>query len=391
MRTHTPTAHLATAIVTAAIVVATLTACTPAGPNPEPTAAGAPPTAPSPTAGSGLDSGSNPDAFAPLAPTGELETLITGLQSPWSIVPLATGSIFVSERNSGRIVELTPDGDLVVVGTVAGVAAGGEGGLLGLAARDTGTPYLYAYLTSDTDNRIVRMRLTGSPGQYTLGAADVLLAGIPKARTHNGGRLAFGPDGMLYATTGDAQQTSLSQDPNSLAGKILRLTPDGLVPPDNPIADSYVYSLGHRNSQGLAFDRSGQLWAAEFGQNTWDELNRIVPGGNYGWPVAEGSAGQSGFIDPEQQWATSEASPSGLGIVDDTLFMTGLRGQRLWGIDVASPDQGRPYFAGELGRIRDAVAAPDGRLLILTNNTDGRGDPRPGDDHLYAVTLAARD
>jgi glucose/arabinose dehydrogenase len=377
-------------LAVAAMLVATLTACTPAGPEPVPTAVGTPPSATSPSASPDRGAGSNPTALAPLAPTGEPEALITGLQSPWSIVPIATGSIFVSERDSGRIVELTPDGELVVVGTVAGVFAGGEGGLLGLAARDTGAPYLYAYFTSDTDNRIVRMRLTGSPGQYTLGAAEVLLAGIPKARTHNGGRLAFGPDGMLYATTGDAQQTGLAQDISSLAGKIVRLTPEGLVPADNPIAGSYVYSLGHRNSQGLAFDRSGQLWATEFGQNTWDELNRIVAGGNYGWPLAEGSTERSGFIDPEQQWATSDASPSGLGIVDDTLFMTGLRGQRLWSIDVADPGQSRPHFAGELGRIRDAVAAPDGRLLVLTNNTDGRGDPRLGDDHLYAVTLAPR-
>lgn len=351
--------------------------------DPEPIALGSIAPSPSPSA-------TTTPSTAPLAPTGELEALVTGLRAPWSIVPLPTGSVFLSERDSARILELSPEGALSVVGTVPGVVPGGEGGLLGLAALDTGTPYLYAYLTSSTDNRIVRMAVTGAPGAYALGDAEVVLAGIPKARTHNGGRLAVGPDGMLYATTGDAQQTGLAQDPGSLAGKVLRLAPDGTVPVDNPTPGSYVYSLGHRNPQGIAFDRTGQLWAAEFGQNTWDELNRIEAGANYGWPIVEGVAGRSGFTDPVQQWPTSEASPSGLGIVDDTLFVTGLRGQRLRAIDIAAPGESTSHFVQQLGRIRDAVAAPDGRLLIITNNTDGRGDPRAGDDHLYAVTLAPR-
>ncbi|WP_439564689.1 PQQ-dependent sugar dehydrogenase [Microcella sp.] len=350
---------------------------------PEPIALGSIAPSPSPSA-------TTTPSTAPLAPTGELEALVTGLRAPWSIVPLPTGSVFLSERDSARILELSPEGALSVVGTVPGVVPGGEGGLLGLAALDTGTPYLYAYLTSSTDNRIVRMAVTGAPGAYALGDAEVVLAGIPKARTHNGGRLAVGPDGMLYATTGDAQQTGLAQDPGSLAGKVLRLAPDGTVPVDNPTPGSYVYSLGHRNPQGIAFDRTGQLWAAEFGQNTWDELNRIEAGANYGWPIVEGVAGRAGFTDPVQQWPTSEASPSGLGIVDDTLFVTGLRGQRLRAIDIAAPGESTSHFVQQLGRIRDAVAAPDGRLLIITNNTDGRGEPRAGDDHLYAVTLGPR-
>jgi glucose/arabinose dehydrogenase len=320
-------------------------------------------------------------------PTGELELLVTGLRTPWSIAPLPTGSTLVSERDTARVLELMPNGEVRVVGTVDGVVPGGEGGLLGIAARDTGTPYLYAYFTSASDNRIVRMPLSGSPGSYALGAVDVLVAGIPKARTHNGGRLAFGPDGMLYATTGDAQQTGLSQDTRSLAGKILRLTPDGAVPADNPFADSYVYSLGHRNPQGLAFDRTGQLWASEFGQNTWDELNRIEPGSNYGWPVVEGIGGRAGFVDPVQQWATSEASPSGLGIVGDTLLMASLRGQRLWAIDIDNPSTSTAYFVRELGRIRDAVSAGDGTLLIVTSNTDANGCPGPDDDRLIVVSL----
>lgn len=331
-----------------------------------------------------------PDDPAPLAPTGDTTALATGLTTPWSIVPLPTGSTLLSERDTGRVLELTPAGALRVVGTVAGVVPFGEGGLLGLAARDVGTPYLYAFHTAAQDNRIVRYELTGAPGSYGLGASELLVTGIPKARNHNGGRLAFGPDGMLYASTGDAQQVNLAQDRGSLAGKILRMTPEGDVPTDNPFAGSYVYSLGHRNPQGIVFDREGRLWASELGQNTWDELNRIEAGANYGWPVIEGIGGRAGYVDPVQQWPTSEASPSGLGIVGDTLFMVALRGQRLWAIDVDAPGTSTAYFVRELGRLRDAVAAPDGGLYLLTTNTDANGRPGPEDDRLLAVPLAPR-
>lgn len=331
-----------------------------------------------------------PADLAPLAPTGATTALATGLTTPWSIVPLPTGSTLLSERDTGRVLELTPEGALRVVGTVAGVVPFGEGGLLGLAARDVGTPYLYVFHSAAQDNRIVRYELTGSPGSYGLGASEVLITGIPKARNHNGGRLAFGPDGMLYATTGDAQQVNLAQDRGSLAGKILRLTPEGDVPADNPFPGSYVFSLGHRNPQGIVFDRYGQLWASELGQNTWDELNRIVAGANYGWPVVEGIGGRAGYTDPAQQWPTSEASPSGLGIVGDTLFMVALRGQRLWAIDIDDPGRSTAYFVRELGRLRDAVAAPDGGLYVITTNTDVNGQPGADDDRLLAVPLAPR-
>lgn len=331
------------------------------------------------------------DPAGALRPTDALETLATALQTPWSVIPLATGSTLISERDTARVLEITAGGDARLVGIVPGVVPGGEGGLLGIAARDTGTPYLYAYFTAARDNRIVRIEVTGAPGSYELGAVEELLAGIPKARTHNGGRLAFGPDGMLYATTGDAQQTDRAQDLGSLAGKILRMTPEGAIPDDNPFPGSYVYSYGHRNPQGLAFDRTGQLWASELGQNTWDELNRIEGGANYGWPIIEGVGGQAGYIDPLQQWPTSEASPSGLGIVGDTLFMASLRGERLWAIDTAEPGMSTAYFVGELGRLRDAVAGPDGTLLLLTSNTGGRGSAGPTDDRLLQITLAPRD
>jgi len=382
-RPRTPRASAIAAAALASLLV--LTAC--AGAERVPTGTGE-------TAVPGAEPSTTPlssDApVVPLAPTGALSPLATGLTTPWSIVPLPTGSTLISERDTARVLELTPQGELRVVGTVAGVVPGGEGGLLGLAARDVGTPSLYVFHTAASDNRIVRYELTGSPGSYGLGAAEALLTGIPKARTHNGGRLAFGPDGMLYATTGDARLVDEAQNPRSLVGKILRLTPEGGVPADNPFAGSYVYSLGHRNPQGIVFDRTGQLWAAEFGQNTWDELNRIEAGANYGWPIVEGMGGRAGYTDPVQQWPTSEASPSGLGIVGDTLFLAALRGQRLWVVDIDDPGTGRAFFVGELGRIRDAVAGPDGSLLVVTSNTDANGTPGPLDDRLIAVTLAPR-
>ncbi len=376
--------RLHTAVIVGLTSVLVVAGCTPLSNAPTPVAS------PSGVADSPAAVPSS-DSVASLAPSGETETLASGMTTPWSVIALATGSMLISERDTGRVLELTANGETRLVGVVPGVVPGGEGGLLGIAARDAGTPYLYAFFTAATDNRIVRIEVTGAPGSYELGDVEVLLSGIPKARNHNGGRLAFGPDGMLYATAGDAQQTARSQDLGSLAGKILRMTPEGNIPADNPFAGSYVYSSGHRNPQGLAFDSTGQLWASELGQNTWDELNRIEAGANYGWPLIEGVGGREGYVDPVQQWPTSEASPSGLGVVGDTLFMASLRGKRLWAIDIAEPGVSTAYFVGELGRIRDAVAGPDGTLLLLTSNTDVNGVPGPTDDRLLQVTLAPRD
>lgn len=318
-----------------------------------------------------------------------VETLATGLDAPWSIA-FAGETALVSERDSARILEIDVAGGTRVVAMVDGVAHGGEGGLLGTTVHEG---YLYAYFSTATDNRVVRFELLGGEGgsgsgSLTLGKAHTVFAGIPVASNHNGGRIAFGPDGMLYITTGDAGESSSAQDLGSLGGKILRVTPDGNVPPDNPFPGSPVFTLGHRNPQGIAWADDGTMFASKFGQNTWDELNIIVMGNNYGWPEVEGiakgeHASGTRFTDPVQQWATKEASPSGIAIAGDTIYIANLRGQRLREVSVADPSGGsEERFAGEYGRLRDVTVAPDGSLWILTNNTDGRGKPVVGDDRI---------
>ena len=336
-----------------------------------------------------------PTSPAAVAPTGAPEVIAEGLEAPWSVVRLPDGGVLVSERDSGRIVEVLEDGTLREAGVVEGVAPGGEGGLLGLAHRPgdaDDAASLYAYFTSDSDNRVVRMPLTGVTGELGLGRAEPVLTGIPRAGNHNGGRLAFGPDGLLYVTTGDAGDRDSSQDLESLGGKILRMTPEGEPAPDNPF-DSLVWSFGHRNVQGIAWDAAGGMWAAEFGQNTWDELNRIVPGGNYGWPEVEGRADDARFTDPAVQWPTGEASPSGIAVVGDTVVVAALRGERLWWASpaITSPTDVVDTYAGEYGRFRDVIAGPDGELWALTNNTDGRGSPREGDDRLLRIRVSDTD
>ena len=274
------------------------------------------------------------------------------------------------------------------------MVSGGESGLHGLAVWESGDArWLYAYHGASDDNRVVRMPLLGESGAISLGDAEVVLDGIARASSHDGGRLAFGPDGWLYVTTGDAQNRPSAQDPASVNGKILRLTPDGGPAPGNPFGTA-VYSLGHRNVQGIAWTSDGTLWASEFGQDTFDELNRIEPGANYGWPIHEGVAGEPGFADPVWTWATDDASPSGIAAVGDTVFLAGLRGERLWVLDTDSGGLvGEPtaVLAGERGRLRDAASAPDGSLWVLTSNTDGRGAPRAGDDVLLRLALLRQD
>ena len=330
-----------------------------------------------------------PTSSAPglLAPGGEPSDLATGLDAPWSVVRTGDGvDALISERDSAKVLELTAAGTTREVGTVEGVSAGGEGGLLGLALHDGD---LFVYSTADDGNRIQRYDLTGSAGSYALGDATTIIDGLPSNSFHNGGRIAFGPDGMLYASVGDAGTGSDAQDRDSLAGKILRLTPDGGVPGGNPFRGSPVWSLGHRNVQGMGWTSDGTMFASEFGQDTWDELNVIEKGQDYGWPEVEGKGGEDqGFVDPVQQWSTDDASPSGLTVIDDTVFVANLRGEVVRAIPASSPAESAEYFAGDFGRIRTVLEGPDGELWFVTNNTDGRGDPTEGDDRIVSVPLA---
>ena len=318
-------------------------------------------------------------------PAGTPTDVVTGLEAPWSVAFL-DGTPLISQRDDGTVLEITGDDQTRAVGTVEGVQHTGESGLLGLAVDDQDR--LYAYSTGPDGNRIQRFDVTGEPGSLALGEPETIIDGLPSARYHDGGRIAFGPDGMLYATVGDAGQRDDAQDVDSLAGKILRLTRDGDVPDDNPFPGSPVYSYGHRNPQGIAWADDGALFATEFGQNTWDELNIITPGGNYGWPRVEGIAGREDFIDPVQQWEPGEASPSGIAITGGTLFIANLRGAVLRAVPVADPMRSTDLYAEEYGRLRAVTLSPDGDLWFLTGNTDGRGTPAAGDDRLLSVPLS---
>ena len=288
---------------------------------------------------------------------GDATVIATGLEVPWGLSFLPTGGALVGERMTGDIYEIPADGgERTLVGTVPDVEPLGEGGLLGIAVDPLfiHDSFVYAYLTTATDNRIVRFRLEpDGPGIYDL---EVILDGIAAAANHDGGALAFGPDGMLYAGVGDAGNPDNAQDPDSLNGKILRMDPLGNPPIEdpNPDPDSLVWSMGHRNVQGLAWDDDGRLWATEFGQNAFDEVNLIEPGGNYGWPVVEGMAGDSRFIEPQVAWTTDEASPSGAAILDDVLYVGALRGQRLWRVPLSDGEAGRAGGTAA-GRLRPAA------------------------------------
>jgi aldose sugar dehydrogenase len=318
----------------------------------------------------------------PAADGPKVTEVASGLTSPWGLIALADGSTLVSERDTRRILHLV-DGRATPVRTIDDARPAGEGGLLGLAAtQDQQT--VFAYYTADNDNRLAAMSWNGQD----LGEPTVILSGVPKGGRHNGGRLALGPDGYVYIGTGETGDGSLAQDTKSLGGKILRVTTAGKSAPGNPFGNE-VYSYGHRNVEGLAFDDEGRLWASEFGDQTWDELNLITKGGNYGWPQVEGSSQNKGLTNPKVVWKTSDASPSGLAYWRGKLWMAALRGQQLWEIPLEGTTTGLPvgHFADRYGRLRSVTVTHDGNgLLVSSSNTDGRGDVRSGDDRLLKLT-----
>jgi glucose/arabinose dehydrogenase len=340
---------------------------------------------PSQGASQGPSSG-GPSAAAPRSPGRPrvVGTVATGLEAPWGITFLPDGTALVSERDTTRVVAVK-GGSVRTVGSVDGVSPQGEAGLLGLATSPSyaSDKLVYAYLSTARDNRVVTMTYDGK----RLGQPRPVLTGIPNGFIHDGGRLLFAKDGTLFVSTGETGDEQLSQDRDSLGGKILRITRTGEPAPGNPVKGSPVWTMGHRNVQGLAFDGSGQLWATEFGASTWDELNRIDKARNYGWPVVEGRGDQKEYRNPYVQWRTENASPSGLAYLDGSLWAGALRGGRLWQIPVrdGSTAEPRDFFVGDYGRLRTVVAAPDGNLWVTTSNRDGRGEPQPKDDRILVV------
>jgi glucose/arabinose dehydrogenase len=335
----------------------------------------------------------SPETAAAPGAVVEATAVASGLDSPWGLAPLDDGSLLVGSRNTGVVSLVRPDGSTTEVGSLD-VRAEGEGGLLGLAVTDDEST-LYAYYTAEATSRVVTMPWDGT----TLGEPTVVVDDIPGGETfHQGGAVAIGPDDLLYVATGDNGDPASAQDLASLSGKVLRYTLDGTPAPGNP-GGTAVYTHGHRNVEGLTFDEQGRLWASEFGQDTWDELNLIEAGADYGWPEVEGSGGGEEYVDPVAVWRTADASPSGITAWQGSLWMAALRGQTLWEIPLAAGSAGSagsggtsvgdpvPHLAGEHGRLRNVTVEPGGQALLLaTSNTDGRGEPDAEDDRLLRVS-----
>lgn len=347
-----------------------------AGDTPTPSSTSSPSSSP--------PSSSATSSTAPSQAPKVIGTVARNLEVPWGVAFLPDETALVTERESGRVLQVGR-GKVREVGVVDQVRPEGEAGLLGVAVSPAyeEDKQVFLYATTQTDNRV--LRTTFENGR--LGKLVPILTGIPKASNHDGGRMIFGPDRMLYVSTGEAGQANLAQDRTSLGGKILRITSDGDPAPGNPAADSPIWTWGHRNVQGLAFDADGNLWASEFGANAFDELNLIRKGRNYGWPDVEGKGGEPRFQDPQLTWSTEENSPSGLAFQDGRLWMGALRGERLWRMDVARAKASAPkgFLGGDYGRLRTVVAAPDGNLWVSTSNRDGRGDPGDTDDRILLV------
>lgn len=310
------------------------------------------------------------------------------LDVPWGLAFLPDGAALVTLRDTAHVLAVRAGSKPTDLGKVPGVDPSGEGGLLGIAVSPSFTSdhRIFVYYTASSDNRIARMTLHGD----TLRIDKVILDGIPKGPIHNGGRLEFGPDRYLYAGTGETGDHPIAQSTKTLGGKILRITQNGAPAPGDPFDGSPIWTYGHRNVQGLAWDAAGRMYASEFGQDTWDELNLIRKGGNYGWPVVEGKTAHAGMVEPLLEWRTDDASPSGLAYgPDGALYMAALAGRSLWRIPLqANGSVGSPQrlLDGRYGRLRTVEVAPDHTLWVITSNTF-RGAPGPSDDRILVFDV----
>jgi glucose/arabinose dehydrogenase len=355
-----------------------------------------------------LSGGNLTSSFAAAPADISVETIVHGLDTPWAIAFPPDGRIFITER-PGRI-RVVDHGQLRTAPWITlDVATSGEAGLLGLAIDPRFAQNRFVYVAYSfrngvfaIRNRLVRLREDPRMGQ---GIVDkVLIDDIPGSKNHDGGRVKFGPDGKLYWTMGDAQTTRYAQNLKSLNGKILRLNPDGTIPADNPWPNSYVYSYGHRNPQGLAWQPgTGRFYATEHGPSGFqdccrDELNFIEPGKNYGWPVIRGDESKDGMISPiinsgsNDTWAPTGAAFVTLGPWAGSLLFTGLRGQALYRaiLEPNNPSKVEKlerHLFRQFGRLRDVVEGPDKAFYVLTSNRDGRGKPADDDDRVIKIRL----
>ncbi len=328
-------------------------------------------------------------AAAPSPAGPGAEVIASGLDAPWALAFVPDGRLLVTER-PGRI-RVVRNGQLDPhpLATLP-VVAKGEAGLMGLAV-DPGfpeNPYLYVCYTAQKPGGLINRVTRLTVGDGRAGSERVVLDDVPGALDHDGCRLKFGPDGKLYVTTGDAARPQLAQLPESLAGKILRLDPEGTVPIDNPFPGSPVYSLGHRNPQGIAWDRAGRLFEAEHGPSGHDEINRIVPGGNYGWPDVRGKTQDGRFVNPVVDSGEDRWNPSGITFHGDHLYVATLRGRQLLRVAFASDltsARVSTLLERTYGRLRDVVVGPDGALYVATSNRDGHGLPIREDDRVIRV------
>jgi len=339
---------------------------------------------PAPSLGSTLPTGTAPPEDTPLA-----ASVVKDLEIPWALDFLPDRSIVFTER-PGRVRLIAAGRGLLPqpLLEIPQVAHVGEGGLLGIAVHPdfTRNQFIYVYYTyregNTLANRLVRYWKQGD----SLTDATIILGGVPGASIHDGGRIKFGPDGYLYIAAGDASRPELAQDLDSLAGKILRIKDDGSIPADNPFPGSPVYSFGHRNPEGLAWDNLGRLWATEHGSSANDELNLVLPGSNYGWPVIRGDEKSPGMESPVIHSGSDTWAPSGIAFWNGSLFFSGLRGQSLFQVPLDSqPPSLKRQLNGSFGRLREVVLGPDGFLYITTSNRDGRGVPTPSDDQIIRV------
>lgn len=333
--------------------------------------------------------GGDSDSVVDVSGDEAVEVIASDLTIPWEVVWLPDGLMLVTER-LGR---LTVIGDARASIDIEGVRHIGEGGLLGMAIHPefASNRYIYLYFTTEQGGNLINRVVRYTFDNNRLFDPVVIVDNIPASRFHNGGRIAFGPDGLLYISTGDGGQGALAQDRRSLAGKILRVTADGGIPVDNPFGN-FVYAYGFRNPQGLAWDDDSRLWVIDHGrsglQSGFDELNLIKSGMNYGWPVIQGDRQRTGMESPVIHSGPSDTwAPAGIAYFNNGLVFTGLRGQALYRTQVTDGRVGQleRHYEEEFGRLRAVSVGPDGDLYITTSNRDGRGQPREGDDKIIRV------